>query len=106
MKPPGHLARVRIVEETTVTVALDPYLSLKALSRYSSLSVRSLRGYLTDPAHPLPHYRINRTLLVRRSEFDQWIAWYRHCRRPDLDALVNEVVESVQKKSRTRPISP
>lgn len=54
MKPPRELARVRIVDGATVTIPLDPYLSLKALSRYSALSVRALRGYLTDPTHPCP----------------------------------------------------
>jgi lambda repressor-like predicted transcriptional regulator len=93
------------VEGAIVTVPLDPYLSLKALSRYGGLSVRTLRGYLTDPVHPLPHYRINRKLLVRRSEFDHWISRYRQCGRPDLDALVNEVVEDVRKKSPTPPVS-
>jgi len=56
MKPPRELARVRIMEEATVTVPLDPNLSIKALAGYSGLSVRALRGYVTDPAHPLPHY--------------------------------------------------
>jgi hypothetical protein len=78
----------------------------EALSRYSGLSVRSLRVYLTDPAHPLPHYRINRKLLVRRSEFDRWIARYRRCGRPDLNALVNEVIEDVQKKPPIPSLSP
>ena len=67
MKPQGELARVKIVEGVTVTALLDPYLSLKALSCYSGLSVRTFRGYLTDPVHPLPHYRNNRKLLIRRS---------------------------------------
>jgi len=106
VKPPGELARVSVVEAATVTVPLDPYLSLKALSRYSGLSVRTLRGHLTDPVHPLPHYRITGKLLVRRSEFDQWIARYRCCGRPDLDALVNGVVETIRKKPPTRPVFP
>lgn len=106
MKQPGELARGKIVEGVTLTFPLDPYLSLKTLSRYSGLSVRTLRGCLTDPVHPLPHYRINRKLLVRRSEFDRWIARYRRCGRPDLDALVDEVIEEIRKKPSTPPVSP
>lgn len=98
MKPPRELSRVRVVNRIIVTVPLDPYLSLKALAGYSGLSVRTLRGYLTDPVHPLPHYRVRSRVLVRRSEFDQWIARYRQCGRPELDALVDEVIEDLRKK--------
>jgi hypothetical protein len=98
VKPPRELSRVRVVNRITVTVPLDPYLSLKALAGYSGLSVRSLRGYFTDPVHPLPHYRVRSRVLVRRSEFDQWIARYRQCGRPELDALVDEVIEDLQKQ--------
>jgi len=98
VKPPRELSRVRVVNRITVTVPLDPYLSLKALAGYSGLSVRTLRGYLTDPVHPLPHYRVRSRVLVRRSEFDQWIARYRQCGRPELDALVDEVIEDLRKK--------
>ena len=36
----------------------DAYLPPTALAEYAGLSVRTLRGYLTPPAHPLPCYRI------------------------------------------------
>lgn len=74
----------------------DPYLPLAALANYSGRSVRTLRKALKDPAHPLPHYRLggNGKILVRRSEFDQWIADYRR-EGPDLDWLVSEIVKEV-----------
>lgn len=53
VKPPGELAKIRVVEGVAVTLPLDPYLSLKALASYSGLSVRKLREALTDPSHPL-----------------------------------------------------
>ncbi len=49
MKPPGELAKIRVVEGVAVTLPLDPYLSLKARASYSGLSVRKLREALTDP---------------------------------------------------------
>jgi hypothetical protein len=39
MKPPRELARVRIMEEATVTVPLDPNLSIKALAGLAARSV-------------------------------------------------------------------
>jgi hypothetical protein len=98
---------MQIVEAITIQAELDPWLTLRALNSYSGLSVRSLRRYLTDPRHPLPHYRMKdsriiatkagqpRTVrgkvLVRRSEFDRWMEGFRHT--PDVDKIVNEVME-------------
>jgi len=94
------LEPIRIVEGVTVTVPLDPYLSLKALAGYSGLSVRTLRSYLTDPFHPLPCYRVGGKVLVRRSEFDRWITRYRQEGREQLDALVEEIVSEVKQGRR------
>jgi hypothetical protein len=69
---------------------------LAMLSRYSGLSVRTLRAALRDPLHPLPHYRLNAggKVLVRRSEFDAWMS---HSRvdSPDVDAIVREVLGDI-----------
>ena len=46
------------------------YFDLKALAAYSSCSVRWLRDRLVDRLHPLPHYRIEGKILVKREEFD------------------------------------
>lgn len=102
---------MRIIEAATIQTDLDPWLSLGALSEYSGLSVRSLRAHLTDPHHPLPHYRMkephviaapsgkHRTvsgkILVRRSDFDRWMETYRYT--PDLDRLVDEVVADLRR---------
>ena len=101
---------MRVVEEIRLCQELDPWLSLEALSRYSGLSVRTLRAYLTHPYHPLPHYRLvephpvvdkhgkRRTvsgkILVRRSEFDRWMEGFRYT--PDVDKIVNEVMEELK----------
>lgn len=55
----------------------DAYLSLRALARYASLSVRTLRGYITAKRNPLPCYRPGGKVLVRRSEFDAWMRAFR-----------------------------
>jgi hypothetical protein len=101
---------VRIVEGVTINMALDPWMSLEALRAYSGLSVRSLRYYLTDPLHPLPHYRMKEPriittktgktraaggkILVRRSDFDRWMAHYHQT--PDVDKIVNEVMADLK----------
>ena len=54
-----------------------PYLSLRALAAYTSLSERLLRSLLRAADHPLPCYRVGGRVLVRRSDFDRWIDVYR-----------------------------
>jgi hypothetical protein len=82
----------RRVEQIVVSVLLDPYLSLKALATYSGLSVRMLREYLDHLSHPLPHYRVDGKILIRRSEFDAWIAAYHRVGNTDVDQIVDDVL--------------
>ena len=70
---------------------------MKALATYSGLSVRRLRDYLSDALHPLPCYRVGGKLLVRRSDFDTWMAQYRQVGRPDVDRIVDDVLASLSK---------
>ncbi len=108
----GSAHMSRIVETVTIHQDLDPYLSLTGLAGYSCLSVRTLRSLLRHPTHPLPHYRIGGTgqdgkrgakILVRRSEFDRWMAAWKQQERaapPDLDSLLKEALASVKGQRR------
>jgi hypothetical protein len=84
-----------VVEGITVATATDPYLSLRGLAAYTGCSVRWLRDRLTDPHHPLPHYRAFGKVLVRRGEFDAWLAHYRRVGSPDVDRVVADVLGSL-----------
>lgn len=64
------------------------YLSIKELALYSSLSVRTLR----DLMHEIPHYRINRKILVRRREFDTWLANYKEPVHDGVKPVVRELL--------------
>lgn len=89
---------------TAVQTDFDPFFGLKALSRYSSLSVRTLREYLKDPIHPLPHYRVGGKILVRQSEFDAWISHYRQAGNAAVERIVDEVIDSVAGQRYARPV--
>lgn len=79
-------------ERIVVSTVLDPYLPLRALASYSGLSTRTLRTYLDKPpAEALPCYRVGGKLLVRRSEFDAWIAQYRAQGRPSLARALKDL---------------
>lgn len=73
----------------------DAYFPLVALSGYAGLSVRTLRSYLTHAVRPLPHYRVGGKLLVRRSEFDGWMAAFREQLTSPVDALVDDVLKGL-----------
>src|SRR5258706_9558155 len=84
-----------VAERVIVSTTLDPFLSLKALAAYSGLGVRTLRAYLTDITHPLPCYRVGGKILVRRSEFDTWIARHRQVGCGDVDRLVADTLKDL-----------
>ena len=81
--------------DTTIT-AVDPFMSLRILASYSCVSVRKLRQYLHDPVHPLPHYRVGGKIVVRRSEFDAWMAAYRRVGQADVEGLVDSVLRDLR----------
>ena len=86
-------ARSFVADAVAVNVTLDPYLSLRGLASYSSLSVRTLRGYLSDPLRPLPCYRIGGKIVVRISEFDTWLSAHRETLpRVDVRAIVDDML--------------
>jgi excisionase family DNA binding protein len=84
--PPGHTP-IAVVDQVQLHVGLDPYLSLRALAEYAGLSRRTLHNLVNDPHDPVPSYRIGGKLLVRRSEFDTWIARRRNTRAQALTHL-------------------
>ena len=81
-----------VVEEVHIHVGIDHYFSLKALSKYSNISVRKLREYLYHPLNPLPHYRVGGKILVRQSEFDRWIETHHQSGVGEVDKIVDEVL--------------
>jgi hypothetical protein len=84
-----------VPERIVISTVLDPYLPLKALSQYSGLSVRTLQGHINAaPSEALPAYRLSAgKVLVRRSEFDQWLAAYRTVGRPAVAEIVARLRE-------------
>jgi len=72
------------------------YFSLRGLAVYSGLSNRTLREYLHDRVHPLPHFRIGGKILVKRDDFDQWVTQFRHVTPSvDVGSIVDDVMRSI-----------
>lgn len=70
----------------------DCCFDLSGLSRYSGLSVRTLRRHMDDPVHPLPTHHIRTSakdrgrILIRKREFDAWVDRFPPVRTPRTDA--------------------
>jgi hypothetical protein len=70
----------------------DEYLTLAHLEAYSKISERQLRNYLgLPPGQALPCYRPGRKVLVKRSEFDTWLAQYRQRGKPIVTRILREL---------------
>ena len=94
--PERGRARLVVVDEMAITTPLDPYLGLRALASYSSCSVRWLRDRLADPTRPLPCFRLpGGKILVRRSDFDAWIAAFRRHGQTDVHRIVSDVLKDL-----------
>ena len=75
----------------------DGYLDLKELSKYTSLSVRTLKDYLRDETDPIPSYRFKRKILVKKSEFDCWLK--KHQTKNDrISHIVDEALSDLKAK--------
>jgi hypothetical protein len=92
-----HVDQVRgvLAERLIIGTHLDPYLSLRALSDYCCLSIRTLRHHLQDMTHPLPHFKVGGKVLVRRSHFDAWIATYARNLNAPIDGVVDDVLRQL-----------
>lgn len=81
-----------VPERVVITTELDPFLPLRSLAAYTGLSVRTLRQYLDlPPDKALPCYRVGGKILVRRCEFDAWVASYQSRGRPELARALKDL---------------
>jgi hypothetical protein len=82
----------------------DEYLTLAQLAAYSKLSPRQLRNYLNlPPGLALPCFRPGRRVLVRKSEFDAWLAQYRQRGKPVLLRVLRELGLDPERLPETQP---
>ena len=73
------------------------YFTLPELSAYSGLGIRFLRDAIKNPEHPLPHFRLNnKTILVSRLAFAEWLEPFRASSHDSLNQIVNQVMMDFQ----------
>ena len=80
-----------------MTDTLDKaYLTLRSLAQYSDLSRRTLQTYVKRPHDPLPCYKVQGRILVKRTEFDAWLRRFKVERPARLDAVADELLEAMR----------
>jgi len=76
----------------------DCYMGIKNLAHYSGLSERKLRELLYHPLYPLPSYKIDGSIRVKKSEFDTWVKRFRLIpENTNIDRLISDVMKDFQK---------
>jgi excisionase family DNA binding protein len=72
----------------------DRYLDLQKLSDYASVAIPTLREHLRRGT--LPHYKLRGKILVKRSEFDEWMRQFKVDQGDDLEDLVEETISALK----------
>jgi excisionase family DNA binding protein len=62
-----------MAEITNSGLAEREWMDLKAVTRYASISERTLREWIHRALNPLPAVRVGTKILIRRTVFDQWL---------------------------------
>jgi len=92
MKPLGEQTVVS-AREILAYVDRDRYLDKREAAAYTSLSIRNLEARLDE----IPHFRVGKKILFKKSELDRWMEQYREGGSHNLDRLVDETLESLKK---------
>ena len=71
------------------------WLGLKELTQYADISERTIRSWIYSPVDPLPAAKVCGKVLVRRSDFDNYLQHHRikPLQEIDIDAIVRNVVK-------------
>lgn len=91
---------IKEIKELRALVSpIDCFMGIKTLAKYSDLSERKLRELIHHPLYPLPSYKIDGSIRVKKSEFDLWLKKFRFVSdgNTDIDELVDGIMKDFQK---------
>src|SRR5438552_3546567 len=71
------------------------WMDLSALTRYASVSERTLREWIHRPDNPLPAVRVGAKLLISRTKFDKWLESHSVVNSVDIAAMVDDVLNGI-----------
>jgi len=91
MKPLGEQTVIS-VQEVIPHIDRDRYLDKKAAAAYTSLSTRNLEARLPE----IPHFRVGKKILFKKSELDRWLEQFREGGTQNLERIADEALESIR----------
>ncbi len=91
MKPLGEQTVVS-VQEVLLYFSQDRYMGKKAAAAYTSLSTRNLEARLPE----IPHFRVGKKILFKKSELDHWMESHREGGSHDLDKIADDAVKTLR----------
>ncbi len=91
MKPLGEQTVIS-VQEVLLYFSQDRYMNKREAATYISLSTRTLEERLRE----IPHFRVGRKVLFKKSELDRWIEQFREGGAQNLDRIADEAIESIR----------
>ena len=91
MKPLGEHTVVS-VQEILAYVDRDRYMDKREAAAYTSLSLRNLEARLPE----IPHFRVGKKLLFKKSELDRWLEQFREGGAQNLERIADEALESTE----------
>jgi len=81
------------VEEILAYVDRDHYMGTSETCWYTGISRRNIEQRLDE----IPHYRLGRKLLIKKSELDQWLQRYQENPKDlDVQELADEAVAALE----------
>ena len=95
---PDSFVATRRGSRTATETVKPEWFSLRELTEYASISERTLREWLHFSTDALPGVRVDGKILVRKSQFDEWLE--RHRIQPgaaiDVDAIVTSLFKEAE----------
>ncbi len=79
-------------QEILAYVDRDRYLDKREAAAYTTLSIRNLETRLDE----IPHYRVGRKILFKKSELDHWMESHREGGSHDLDKIADDAVKTLR----------
>ncbi len=80
------------VHEVLLHFDRDRYMDKREAATYTSLSTRTLEGRLGE----IPHFRVGRKVLFKKSELDHWLEQFREGGAQNLERIAEEALESIR----------
>ena len=81
------------IAEAGITLK-DRYFDLRGLSAYSSLGVGTIRDHIRSGS--LPSFKVKGKILVRKSEFDEWLEENFRVSGERLNHMVDEIMNNLK----------